>query len=238
MARQFRPRLAFGRVLVWTCILGKTGDSAIRQPSCDRLFAGLRRSSRLTALAAALGFAGALGLAACGGGAPSATFDLSALPPGGTLRGSARQLVVAEPVAGQALDSDRIVIRPAEGEIAYLSGAQWADRLPRLVQTRLIQSFENTRTVKLVGRPGDRLAADRTLETEIRAFEINVRSGEAVVEITAKLLDDRSGRLVATQVFGLRAPSGGTGGRAATAALDGVLAQVMRAIAVWTAARL
>ena len=179
------------------------------------------------------------GLAACsGGGAPSATFDLSALPAGGGLRGSNKQLVVAEPVAAQALDSERLVVRPQVGEIAYLSGAQWADRLPRLVQTRLIQSFENTRAVKLVGRPGDRLAADRTLESEIRAFEIDVKAGQAIVEITAKLLDDRSGRIVASEVFAARLPTGGTGGPAASAALDAALGQVMRAIAVWTAARL
>ena len=180
----------------------------------------------------------ALGLAACGGGSPSATYDLSALPAGAALRGSTRQLVVAEPVASQALDSDRIVVRPNAGEIAYLSGAQWADRLPKLVQTRLIQSFENTRAAKLVGRPGDRLAADRTLETEIRAFEIDVKGGAAVVEITARILDDRSGRIVAAQLFGARAPSAGTGGAAASSALDAALGQVMRAIAAWTAARL
>ena len=180
----------------------------------------------------------ALGLAACGGGAPAATYDLSALAPGAALRGSARQLVVAEPVASQALDSDRIVVRPNAGEVAYLAGAQWADRLPRLVQTRLIQSFENTRAAKLVGRPGDRLAADRTLETEIRAFEIDVKGGLAVVEITAKILDDRSGRIVSSQVFSVRAPAAGTGGAAASGALDAALGQVMRAIAVWTAARL
>ena len=179
----------------------------------------------------------ALLLCGCGGGPPPTTFDLSALPVGSTLRGTPHQLVVAEPVATQAIDSDRVVVRPSEGELAYLSGAQWADRLPRLVQTRLIQSFENTHAVRLVGRPGDRLASDRTLETEIRAFELDVKRGEAVVEITAKILDDRTGHLVATQVFAARVPSGGTGGPAATSALDAALAQCMRAIAAWTAAR-
>ena len=167
----------------------------------------------------------ALALSGCGGGPPPTTFDLSALPAGTAC------------AASQALDSDRIVIRPSEGEVAYLSGAQWADRLPRLVQTRLIQSFENTHAVRLVGRPGDRLAADRTLESEIRAFELDVKGGQAVVEITAKILDDRSGHLVATQVFSARVLSGGPGGAAATAALDAALAQCMRAIAAWTAAR-
>ena len=179
-----------------------------------------------------------LALAACSGGSPSATFDLSALPAGAPLRASPRQLVVAEPVATQALNSDRIVVRPTQSEIANLAGAQWADRLPRLVQTRLIQSFENTRAVRLVGRPGDRLAADRTLETEIRAFELNVQGSEAVVEINAKLLDDRSGRLIVVQVFSARVPASGSSGAAASAALDAALSQVMRAIAIWTAARL
>jgi cholesterol transport system auxiliary component len=112
----------------------------------------------------------ALVLAGCGGGAPAETFDLSAARE--IRRGAVSgQLVVAEPTGLQFYDSDRIVVRDGAA-ITYLKGAQWSDRLPKLVQARLVQSFENVMRVGAVGRTGERIAADRQINIEIRAFEI------------------------------------------------------------------
>ena len=92
----------------------------------------------------ALALLAALPVAACGGGPAPSTFDLTAPRQGLRLTGSSRSvIVVAEPTAVFALDSERIVIRTSGGELTYLPRAQWSDRLPRLVQTRLIQTFEN-----------------------------------------------------------------------------------------------
>ena len=176
-------------------------------------------------------------LAACSG-PPAQTYDLSAL--GGSAAGTGRgrgQLVVAEPVASQALDSERIVIRPKPDQIAYLSGAQWADRLPKLVQARLIQTFENTRLLARVGRPGDRLAADRTLDSELRNFEIDVEAGQAVVEISVKLVNERNGRIVDAKIFRAVSPASSANGEAASRALDLALGEAMQAIAAWAGAR-
>ena len=178
----------------------------------------------------------ALALAACSGPTPK-TYDLSAPQGGFAARAGRGQIVIAEPAATQALDAERILIRPKSDEVAYLSGAQWADRLPKLVQTRLIQTFENARLLAHVGRPGDRLASDRTLDSEIRNFEIDVERGEAVVAISVKIVDDRSGRIVAGELFQARVPASASGGEAAAVALDSALGQVMRAIVQWTAGK-
>ena len=45
----------------------------------------------------------------------------------------------------------RLVLEPG-GAVSYLGGGQWADRLPRLIQTRLIQSLENANRLKSVSR--------------------------------------------------------------------------------------
>ncbi len=166
---------------------------------------------------------------------PPATFDISAaaMPRSGGGRGL---LVVAEPVAISLLDSDRIVVRTQDNGVAYLKGAQWPQRLPSLLQARLIQSFENARRVGSVGRPGERLVPTNILNVEIRTFEVQEATGEAVIELTVKIVNDRTGRITAAQMFAGRAPSA-IDGPAAAQALNGVAQGVMANIVQWTSGR-
>ncbi|MBV9220295.1 MAG: membrane integrity-associated transporter subunit PqiC [Methylobacteriaceae bacterium] len=179
----------------------------------------------------------AIGAASCAGGSPPQTFDLSAVADVGARVGRG-QLVVSEPFASAALDSDRIVVRPHADQLNYYPAVQWADRLPSLVQTRLIESFENAKVLRAVGRPGDRLAATVTLESEIRAFEIDIEQHEAVVEISAKLVSDPGGRILASNLFSARVPAASGGAAASVPALDAALAEVLKQIVAWASARL
>lgn len=194
---------------------------------------------RLRGLGGCGSFAAMLLLAACSSSAPPSTFDLTA-PREGIAAGRGRGLlVVAEPQALQALDSNRILVLTRDGSIAYLPDAQWSDRLPKLVQVRLIQTFENGRRIQAVGRPGDRLVPAAQLNSEIRTFGIDERTGEAVVEISAKIVNDRTGRILAGQVFTSRIPAGGaTSGPAATAVLDLATQTVLRDIVRWVSTRM
>ena len=178
--------------------------------------------------------AGLLLLAGCGGGPPPATFDLTA-PRGPVRARPAGQFVVPEPTALLIYDGDRMVVRQG-GQVSVLKGAQWADRLPRLIQTRLIQSFENVGLTAGIGRPGERISPDRQINVDIRAFEIDADRGEAVVEITVKLLRDATGRVGASRVFSARQPAQAEPASAA-AALDAALSQVLVQIVAWTGGR-
>ena len=193
---------------------------------------------RAIALGLAMACAGlaCAGLAGCAS-APPASYDLapaaSAPLKARAIRG---QLVVAEPVAGGALDSERIVIRTGPEELAYLSGAQWTERLPRLVQSRMIETFENARMLKSVGRPG--MPADHALTLDLRRFEIDVTADQAVIEIAARITSDATGRTTAAQLFTATAPAPKTADGAAAAALDQALADIMRRIVVWTGSKI
>ena len=118
-----------------------------------------------------------------------------------------------------------------------LTSAQWVERLPSLVQTRLIQTFENGKSLRSVGRPGDKMVADSSLNSEIRKFEINVTTGQANVEISAKLIGETSGRVMAAGIFSAQVPGSASEGANAAAALDAALSQVLRQIVVWTTSR-
>ncbi len=175
-------------------------------------------------------------LSACGGGPPPSTFDLSA--PRGAVRrlsGGSRAIVVQEPSAIAALDSERIVVRAAGGELTYLPRAQWADRLPRLVQARLIQTFEN-RGRAAVGRPTDRIIGDVQLIVDIRNFEVREASRDAYVEVAAKIVGGASGNVATARLFSASAPVGAIDGAGATAALDQALARVLLDVTGWAGA--
>lgn len=174
--------------------------------------------------------------AACSSTPAPTTFDLTA--PRGSARGAAvrGQIVVQEPATIQTFEAERIVVRDSSGSVSLLGGGQFADRLPRLIQARLIQTFENASLLKAVSRPGDRVTADYQLNSEIRAFEVSAATGEAVVEISAKLIEDRSGRIVKAKVFTARAPIGAVDAINAAQGLDRALSIVLLDIVRWIGA--
>ncbi len=176
----------------------------------------------------------ALTLAACGS-SPVETFDLSSVTFSQPARAPRSQVVVTEPVATSPADSDRILIRPTPDTVATLKGAQWVERLPRLIQTRLIQSFENGRVLRAVTRPDSRISAQYELATEIRSFEIDVTRGLAVVELSVKLISQGSGRIGSAQIFSASVPASASDGLTASRALDQALGDVLHQIVIWTA---
>ena len=162
------------------------------------------------------------------------TFDLTAPPPAHTETAPRGQLVVSEPSALSILDSDRIVVRSAGDQVAHLANAQWSDRLPRLLQSRLVEALENAGHARPVGTPDDRFSADYQLVTELRAFEISVVSVPvAQVEISAKVVTDRGGKVLASRVFHASVPARSSSGPDAVAALDQAFHQVATAIVQW-----
>jgi cholesterol transport system auxiliary component len=191
-----------------------------------------RITGKFTAMGALL-----LALGACAG-APPATYDLSAARDGLARSRSRTLVVVGEPQALSVLDSNRIVITTSDGALNYLPAGQWADRLPKLMQARLIQSFENAQRIAAVGRPGDRLVPAVQLNSDIRRFGIEERSGEAVIEMSVKIVDDHTGKIRAGEVFSARVPApNGTSAAGASAALDLAAQALMRDVVAWVSRR-
>jgi len=184
----------------------------------------------------ALALTGCSGLGGLVTKSPATAYDLAAARSFPRHAGRARgQLVIAEPTALAPLDGDKILVRPAPGQAATLGDAQWEDRLPKLVQARLLQSFENATRLRSVGRPSDKIATDFALLTELRAFEISIADGTAVVEIAAKIVNERSGRIIAARVLRVAVPAGGHEGTAAVNAINEAFTQVATQLVLWVA---
>lgn len=189
--------------------------------------AQLARLGRLAALICV----GALP-AACAS-APPATFDLDAAASGFSTKEARRgRIAIAAPTALPPVDSNRIVVRVGQDQIALLTGAAWADQLPALVQAKLIASFQNASLIRAAVAPG--MLADYELRSQIRRFEY-VAGGNAVfVEISAQIVGG-AGRIKAGKVFSARAPTLAGDGASVVAALNAATMDVMRQIVRWTA---
>lgn len=197
---------------------------------------GLLRSGLLKG-GVLIGLTGLL-LSGCGTGPAPDTYDLTALTPSVSAPARKRQVLVTEPSAVKALNSELIVVRIGGAEIQYLAKAQWADRLPKLVQARLVQALESTGKLAGVGTPGQGLAIDDQIVSDIRAFEI-VTGGSSVarVEISVKLLNDRNGTIRAQKSFSAEVPAG-SGNPAFIKALDRAFGSVTDDIVAWVLASL
>jgi cholesterol transport system auxiliary component len=171
--------------------------------------------------------------------APPETYDLSVPREAAAITGSSQaQILVPETTALAALNSERIVVMNGS-RVSYYPDAQWTDRLPKVLQTKIIQTFEASKRARAAGRPGEGLSIDYQLLTEVRAFQYDAGGDRAAhVEIYAKVLNDRNGRVVAAKLFTASVPVQADSAQGVVAALDAALNQVLIELVSWTLSRM
>jgi phospholipid/cholesterol/gamma-HCH transport system substrate-binding protein len=129
------------------------------------------------------------------------TYDLRALqnpgPAGKTVKA---QWAIPEPTAVAMLETQRFLFEPAQDYPGFAE-ALWADALPKLMQARLVESFENydiahaPLRVAVIGQTEFQLLID------IRRFRIAVGSKPvAEIALSARIID-RNGKVVAARMF-------------------------------------
>jgi phospholipid/cholesterol/gamma-HCH transport system substrate-binding protein len=172
-----------------------------------------------------------------GGGAGKAKapiYDLASARPPQCPSVAPGQLVIPEPTALMAFNSDKIRIGGADGGVT-LDAAQWADTIPVLIHTKMIQSFEDSGCFQSVSRPLEGLEVDYQLLTEIRSFQFTTSPAPtADIELTARVYAGQ-GKIIATRVFHETAPATGSDAPAVVAALSEAFAKVVTALELWTA---
>ncbi|KAA2285344.1 ABC-type transport auxiliary lipoprotein family protein [Arenimonas fontis] len=111
-------------------------------------------------------------------------------------------VAIGTPMASQTIDSTRIAVRPTPYQVQAYKGARWADTAPEMLQTALVQAFEDSGRFRSVMRLGSSGRGDVLLLTEIRHFETVYADGRptVVVDVQARLIQRNAGR-VASQRF-------------------------------------
>jgi phospholipid/cholesterol/gamma-HCH transport system substrate-binding protein len=172
------------------------------------------------------------------GGGPAkpapAIYELHAVPGGpGLEKIPAGQLVVADPTTTLGLETQKIVARSETGITPAYPDAQWSDSIAKLVQARLVQSFENAGYSR-VGRPQDGLTADHQLLTDIRQFAV-LLAPQPVAEVAfAVKIVDPGGRILDARIVQAKIPLDGSDAAAAAAALDAAFRRAAGDLVAWT----
>lgn len=195
-------------------------------------------------LPAALALAAVLAVSACQGLIPGATRDpprLYELTPKSTfdpaLPRVRSQLVVETPEAASGLTTSRIAVKQRATTLDYYARSEWTDLAPRLVQTKLIESFENTRKIVGVGREGSGLRSDYILKSELRHFEAQLFDSDKPlvrVVINVKLVKMPAREIVANRSFERTEPLKSTAIDDLVEGFDEALGGALKRIVEWT----
>ena len=148
------------------------------------------------------------------------------------------QLVVNEPIASGGLNIDRIALRHSPTELKYFARARWTERAPRMVQTLMVESFENSGAILAVGRKAIGLRSDYSLITELREFQAEYFEPDGVpivrVRLNAKLVKQPRRAIIASRTFQSMIKSQGKEMRHVISAFDQALGKVLRHTVEWT----
>jgi len=147
------------------------------------------------------------------------------------------QLAMPTPTAILRLDTQRFLLAPNK-ELPEFANAQWADSIPKMLQIKLIQSFENYDLAHAPLRSTDSPATNSQLVVDVRSFQINTDPElTAEIEFSAKILN-KDGQVVASRLFQERRKLDKPDPASAVAAFNDAFGKVATELIIWTASSL
>ncbi len=145
------------------------------------------------------------------------------------------QLIVETPVAAAGLNTSRIALQRTPVTLDYFARSNWTDLAPLMVQTLLIESFDNSGKIISVSRESTLLRADYLLKTELREFqaEYDYDKPQVRVRINAKLLRLADRAIIANHTVERVVPAESSDIHGIVLAFDDALGKVVRRIVEW-----
>lgn len=205
-----------------------------------------RRATKLVGMAALLPLAAACAVELPGSGDPPRIYVLT---PKSTFPDDLPtvdwQLLIEAPTAPAGISSSRIALRRKLVEINYFGRAAWTDSAPAMLQTLMIESFENTGGIVSVGRQVIGLRADFILKTDLREFqaEYMTRDGKPLpdgeppfvrVRLNGKLVAMPRREIMASETWEYRIQAASTDMDAIIHAFDDAYGSILKRIVAWT----
>jgi phospholipid/cholesterol/gamma-HCH transport system substrate-binding protein len=162
------------------------------------------------------------------------TFDLRAPQDLGLPKKAIKgQFAIPEPSAVTMLQTQRFLFSPPK-DVAAFAEAMWADSIPRLVQARLIDAFENYDLEHAPLRGTDTGQIDFQLLIDVRHFRIATEPGLAAeIGLSARIVD-KDGKVVAARLFQEQEKFEALEPPAAVTAFDAAFARLAKDVIAWT----
>ena len=176
------------------------------------------------------------GLEKMTGGAPAQkiTYDLRAPQNLGSASKSIKgQLAIPEPTAVAMLETQRMLFSQPK-DYPDFADFVWADSIPKLVQARLIESFENYDIAHAPLRVADIGQTDFQLLIDVRRFRIATDSEPAAeIGLSARIVD-KNGKVIASRLFEDSQKFDNVEPPAAIAAFDDAFGRIAKEMIAWT----
>lgn len=149
------------------------------------------------------------------------------------------QLLIDPPVAPAALDTERIALSRSAISVDYFADATWVDRAPLMLQSLLVQSFENSGRIAAVANESLTLRADYILRSALRHFEADYGGApngppSAHLQISAQLVKMPERAIVARRNFEATVPAAENRVPTIIRAFEAATQQALRKIVDWT----
>jgi cholesterol transport system auxiliary component len=167
--------------------------------------------------------------------------DLYTVTPKSTFEGDLPnvywQLAVEVPNAGANLNTGRIAITNSPTSYDYYSKTAWTDRAPMMVQTRIIDSFENSHKIVAVAREAIGLRANYVLQVDLRNFEaMYFYGGTPIVHVrmVAKIVRMPDRQIIGVGTFERCVRARADKVRSVVEAFDQALGSVIKRLVAWT----
>lgn len=153
----------------------------------------------------------------------------------------AEDLIVEIPAASGAIDTDRILIRPAPTQVQYLPGARWIESAPLMIQSALVEGLERSGGFRFIGRKPLGASGDVALVSnlvEFGAVLVPGTEGATVnVRLALRLVREDDAAVVASQTLAASQTAPDTTTPALVDAYDRATARVIAEAVAWVLAR-
>ncbi len=147
------------------------------------------------------------------------------------------QLLLEQPLTNASIDTTRIGLQRSSTSVEFYARASWSDRAPQMIQTLMIESFENSERIIAVGRDSVALRADYILKTDLREFQAKYMGGpnpRVHVSMIARLVKMPRRAIIGAEKFEAEVEAEADTMKAIIEAFDYALGKVLKRLVEWT----
>ena len=153
-----------------------------------------------------------------------------------------REVIIEVPSTSGALDTDRIMVRPAPLQAQYLPDIRWSEDAPVMLQTLMLRALDQTAAFQYVGRRPLGSGGDFAIVTELVDFQavLAAEGAAPVVEVrmVSRIVRENGVQIVASRTFAATQAAASLDDLAIAAAFDAAAGRVISEFTLWTLANL